>query len=220
MASHPPGICCIVGVKHDGEPAGQMGTVGKCNITQNLVGCHRLTNVSYLEQTMHIFHIPKTRVSNAVLSCSPISWAMNSSMRNCTSRIDSWMLCALLMSTCSLADQFAANGYLTAIPDIWEGDNIPLNWEPTSSLNLGQWMSKHGPEKVEPIGEAAIHAMGNEHGIKKLAGAGYCLGAKYVSRFMAKERGLEVGPFAHPSATSSDEVKGISGPLSIAAAGR
>lgn len=119
----------------------------------------------------------------------------------------------------SLADQFAANGYFTVIPDIWEGDNVPLNWEPTSSFNLGQWMSKHGPKKVEPIVEAAIHAMRNEHGVKKLAGAGYCLGAKYVSRFMAKGKGIDVGYFAHPSATSGDEVKGISGPLSIAAAG-
>lgn len=97
---------------------------------------------------------------------------------------------------------------------------MPFNWEPTGSFNLGQWMSKHGPDKVEPVGEAAIHAMRNDYGVKKLAGAGYCLGAKYVSRFMASGRGLEVGYLAHPSATSNDEIKGISGPLSIAAAGK
>lgn len=57
-------------------------------------------------------------------------------------------------------------------------------------------MSKHGPEKVEPICEAAINAMRSEHGMRKLAGAGYCLGAKYVSRFMASGRGLDVGYFA------------------------
>lgn len=90
---------------------------------------------------------------------------------------------------------------------------MPLDWGPTSSFNLGQWMSKHGPGKVEPIGEAAIRAMREDHGIKRLAGAGYCLGAKYVSRFMASGRGLDVGYFAHPSATSNDEIRGITGQL-------
>ena len=118
-----------------------------------------------------------------------------------------------------MADQFAANGYLTVIPDIWEGDNVPLNWEPTADFNLGKWMSKHGPDKIEPISEAAIDTMRNEHGIKRLGGVGYCLGAKYVCRFMASGRGQDVGYIAHPSATSGDEVRGVSGPLSIAAAG-
>lgn len=81
-------------------------------------------------------------------------------------------------------------------------------------------MKKHGPEKVESIVEAAVHAMRNEHGVKRLAGVGYCLGAKYVCRFTAEGKGIDVGYIAHPSATSGDEVKGVSGPLSIAAAGR
>lgn len=140
---------------------------------------------------------------------------MNSSMRSCTSISPPRPACYTITNTsaqsCSLADQFAANGYLTVIPDIWEGDNVPINWEPTSEFNLGQWMSKHGPEKVEPIAEAAIKTMRNDHGVKKLAGAGYCLGAKYVSRFMASSRGLDVGYFAHPSATSAGEIKGITG---------
>ena len=96
---------------------------------------------------------------------------------------------------------------------------MPLDWEPTSSFNIGQWMSIHGPNKTKPIAEATISTMCNEHNIQRLGCVGYCLGAKYVSQFMAKGKGLDAGNFAHPSATSADEVKGIDGPVCIAAAG-
>lgn len=33
MASNPPGQCCIVGVKHEGEAKGSMGKVGNCKCT-------------------------------------------------------------------------------------------------------------------------------------------------------------------------------------------
>ena len=59
----------------------------------------------------------------------------------------------------------------------------------------------------------------NEHGIKAIDGVGYCLGAEYVCRFMAKNRGFIAGFIAHPSATSDDEVKGVAGSIGIAAAG-
>jgi dienelactone hydrolase len=80
-------------------------------------------------------------------------------------------------------------------------------------------MRKHGPDKVEPIAEATIKAMRQDHNVQHLAGVGYCLGAKYVCRYMAKGKGIDAGYIAHPSATSGDEVKGVAGPLSIAAAG-
>lgn len=80
-------------------------------------------------------------------------------------------------------------------------------------------MGKHGPDKVAPIGEAAIEAVREDYGVKKLAGVGYCLGAKYVCRFMAAGKGIDAGFIAHPSATSGEEVKGVTGALSIAAAG-
>ena len=81
-------------------------------------------------------------------------------------------------------------------------------------------MGKHGPDKVGPIAEATIKAMREEYGVKKLGGVGCCLGAKYVCWYMAKGKGIDAGYFAHPSATSGDEVRGVAGPLSIAAAGQ
>lgn len=81
-------------------------------------------------------------------------------------------------------------------------------------------MRNHPPSRVEPIVETVIKAMRDDYNVKKLGGAGYCLGAKYVCRFMASGKGLDAGYIAHPSATTGDEVKGIDGPLTIAAAGK
>ena len=96
-----------------------------------------------------------------------------------------------------------------------------MSWPNTDeSFNLGKWMGKHGVDTVLPIGEAAIKAMREEHGVKKLGGVGYCLGAKYVCRFMAQGKGIDAGFFAHPTAVTADEVKSVTGPLTIGAAGK
>lgn len=119
----------------------------------------------------------------------------------------------------SIADQLAERGYLTVIPDIWEGDNVPLDWSPVSTFPLGSWMPKHGPNKVVPISQGVVRAMRENHGVKKLGSVGYCLGAKYVCRFMAEGKGIDAGFFAHPTAVTAEEIKAVAGPLSIAVAG-
>ncbi len=96
---------------------------------------------------------------------------------------------------------------------------MPLNWEPGNDFNIGQWMGKHGPDRTKPICDAIIKAMGADHGVEKLGGVGYCLGAKFVLGYLADGKGLNAGYFAHPSATTADELRNIAGPLSIAAAG-
>lgn len=55
-------------------------------------------------------------------------------------------------------------------------------------------------------------------GCKRIGGAGYCFGGKYVCRFL-KEGKLDAGYTAHPSFVDAEEVEGVTGPLSIAAAG-
>lgn len=47
---------------------------------------------------------------------------------------------------------------------------------------------------------------------------GYCFGAKYVARYGAKGKGIDVGCMAHPSFVDAEEVKAMVAPLSIAAA--
>jgi dienelactone hydrolase len=80
------------------------------------------------------------------------------------------------------------------------------------------------PETVDPIYEEVIKYLREECGIKRLGGVGYCFGGKYVCRFLKegglKNGGLDAGYTAHPSFVDAEEVKGIKGPLSIAAAGK
>ncbi|KAF2436188.1 alpha/beta-hydrolase [Tothia fuscella] len=114
-----------------------------------------------------------------------------------------------------IADQFAANGYLTFIPDIFRGDAIPLNRP--GDFDFKTWSSDKGVDKVDPIIEAVIKEMRTKYGIKKLGGVGYCFGGKSVIRFL-RPGVIDVGYVAHPSFVAADEVKALKGPLSIAAA--
>jgi dienelactone hydrolase len=82
-----------------------------------------------------------------------------------------------------LADQFAANGYLTLLLDVFNGDPIPLNRP--EGFNLMEWLQKgsdgnnpHTKEFVDPIVEDGIKALKEEYGITKIGAVGYCFGAK------------------------------------------
>ncbi|KAK4168325.1 dienelactone hydrolase [Cladorrhinum sp. PSN259] len=120
-----------------------------------------------------------------------------------------------------MADQFAANGYLTLIVDTFNGDAIPLNRP--GDFDFMAWLTKgsdgnnpHTKEHVDPVVVDAIKALKEEYGIEKLGAVGYCFGAKYVARHY--KDGIQVGYFAHPSFVDEDELAAITGPLSIAAA--
>ena len=82
-----------------------------------------------------------------------------------------------------MADQFAANGYLTLIIDPFNGDKFP---DPRpDDFNIFGWFQKgtngdnpHLPGDVDPIVVAAIKTLKEEYGAKKIGGVGYCFGAK------------------------------------------
>jgi dienelactone hydrolase len=118
-----------------------------------------------------------------------------------------------------IADQFAANGYFVVMPDLFHGDPVPLNRP--EGFDIFKWRAGppgHNPERVDPVVDASIKEM-RKLGVKKLGAVGYCFGAKYVVRFL-KKGVLDAGYVAHPSFVDADELKGIEGPLSIAAAGK
>jgi dienelactone hydrolase len=117
-----------------------------------------------------------------------------------------------------IADQFAANGYLTLMPDLFQGDPIPENRP--ENFDMDSWRKNHTFEHVDPIVEAVIKELKGPLAAEKIGGVGYCFGAKYVTRFLTKKGGLDAGYVAHPSWVTAAEVKGIEGPLSIAAAGK
>lgn len=82
-----------------------------------------------------------------------------------------------------MADQFAANGYLTLIPDLFYGDQLPVNG--LGSTDIMTWLKEgsdgkhpHTKETVDPVIEESIKYLKEQHGVKKLGAVGYCFGAK------------------------------------------
>jgi len=133
-----------------------------------------------------------------------------------------------------LADEFAAHGYLCVVPDLFHGNPFPLNGIEQDSATVAesimgqiagrkiendQWAQTHPTERVDPVIESVIEVMRTEMGVESIGGVGYCFGGKYVARFL-KPGKLDVGYIAHPTFLSMEELGGIAGPLSIAAAGR
>ncbi|KAL7621789.1 hypothetical protein AAE478_007288 [Parahypoxylon ruwenzoriense] len=120
-----------------------------------------------------------------------------------------------------MADQYAANGYLTLIIDVFNGDALSLNRP--EGFDFVSWLNKgstgdnpHTKEYVDPIIEEAIKYLKEQKGIRQLGAVGYCFGAKYVARHF--KNGIQVGFIAHPSFVEEDELAGFRAPLSVAAA--
>ncbi|KAF2088555.1 alpha/beta-hydrolase [Saccharata proteae CBS 121410] len=115
-----------------------------------------------------------------------------------------------------VADQYAANGYFVVMPDLFNGDPVPLNMKEIN-FDLMAWLQNHLPANVDPIVSTIIKELRSTFAAKRIGGVGYCFGGKYVCRFL-KDGQLDVGYTAHPSFVDVDELKGIQGPLSISAA--
>ncbi|KAL1868447.1 hypothetical protein VTK73DRAFT_3655 [Phialemonium thermophilum] len=183
MASNPPGECCTVGFKHEGQPTGKIVKIaGKWD--------------AYLA----VPPADKARKDKAILYLPDV--------------IGIWQNSQLM------ADQFAENGYLTIVVDLFNGDPYPLK-EPKPEIM--KWLTEgsdgknpHTKEYVDPIVVDAINYLKQEHGVKRIGSVGYCFGAKYVVRHY--KDGIDVGYLAHPSFVEEDELAAITGPLSIAAA--
>jgi dienelactone hydrolase len=118
----------------------------------------------------------------------------------------------------SLTDSFARAGFLAVAPDLFNGDEAPTD---LTNFNITAWSARHGPDVTEPIlakGLAYLKAAG----VEKIATAGYCYGGRYAFRLLASSWGGDVDAAyaAHPSFLGDDEIAAITGPASIAAAGK
>ncbi|CAI7607632.1 unnamed protein product [Penicillium pancosmium] len=116
-----------------------------------------------------------------------------------------------------LADEFANNGFLTVIPDLFDGDQISVKDMESGKADLPAWLPKHQPGNVDPIIEKTIKYMRETLNVKRIAAVGYCFGGKYVTRYL-KPGQIDVGYSAHPSFVTHEELGAIKGPFSIAAA--
>ncbi|KAE8308632.1 Dienelactone hydrolase family protein [Aspergillus parasiticus SU-1] len=116
-----------------------------------------------------------------------------------------------------LADEFAKAGYLTVIPDLFQGDPINVADMESGKADLPSWLPKHQPANVDPVVEASVRYVRETLGAKSVGAIGYCFGAKYVTRLLMTNK-VDVGFAAHPSFITHEELGAIQGPLSIAAA--
>ncbi|PVH69075.1 esterase/lipase [Cadophora sp. DSE1049] len=124
-----------------------------------------------------------------------------------------------------LADQFAAQGFLVMLPDLFYGDSLPLT--PNPGLDIMKWAAgeynekkiPHNPSTVDPIVEKCITELREKYKCQTVAAVGYCFGAKYVIRNLKlSSQKVDVGFIAHPSFVDNKEVELIRAPLAIAAA--
>jgi len=122
-----------------------------------------------------------------------------------------------------IGDQLADRGYFVMIPDLFDGDAIPLNRP--EGFDQPKWRSggygangtAHTPENIDPVIQSSIDEMRGKYGCKHVGAMGYCFGAKYVVRYLRKGK-LDAGYLAHPSNVTEGELRKIQGPLTIAAA--
>ncbi|KAF2796363.1 alpha/beta-hydrolase [Melanomma pulvis-pyrius CBS 109.77] len=115
-----------------------------------------------------------------------------------------------------LADSLARAGYLVIFPDLFKGDAVPVS-SPEGTLNLTEWRTRHPAAEIDSIIASTITYIRSELGVQRIGGVGYCFGGKYVPRFLAQGKGIDVGFIAHPSGLEATEIQNIAGPISIAA---
>ncbi|KAF9485529.1 dienelactone hydrolase endo-1,3,1,4-beta-D-glucanase [Pholiota conissans] len=97
-----------------------------------------------------------------------------------------------------LADDFAANGFKTYIPDYLNGDPIPPDaLNPGSNYDIMKWFPTHTQEFTRPTLDKVINALKAE-GITTFGATGYCFGGRYVFD-LAFENIIKVGVVSHPS---------------------
>jgi dienelactone hydrolase len=117
-----------------------------------------------------------------------------------------------------LADSFAAAGYTVIMPDLFHGDPHPIN---DDTVDVYTWLAKHPVDRVEPVVEGALKTLREDRKFEWVGAVGYCFGAKYLVRSLKRsDQKIDAGFVAHPSFVEVDELHSITGPLSIAAAGK
>lgn len=101
---------------------------------------------------------------------------------------------------------------------MFDGEPAPVDIN-TPGFNLTDFGLKHGVTQTDPIIAKAVAYL-KTTGVDKIAATGYCFGGKYAFRVLAAGKGVDVGFTAHPSLLEDAEIQAITGPASIAAAGK
>ena len=117
-----------------------------------------------------------------------------------------------------LADSFGRAGFLTVMPDLFQGQPAPEDINGTPGFDLAQFLYDHRPEVTDPIIASTVNYMRSTLKVDKIAVTGYCFGGRYSFRVIAAGKGADVGFAAHPSLLETAEVQAITKPVSLACA--
>jgi dienelactone hydrolase len=136
-----------------------------------------------------------------------------------------------------LADNYAKAGFYCYIPDVHQGDSIPLDFlnsvepplktrEQLSLLDKGKnqavmattlppWLLKHREGVVKPLIDSFIKAVRQVPGTGKVGAIGFCWGGRYA--ILAAHGEVDAAYACHPSlVTIPGDFEPISKPLSLA----
>jgi len=93
-----------------------------------------------------------------------------------------------------IADDFAANGFTTFVPDYLNGDPVPAD---DPNFDITAWLVNHGVNQTLPTLQKAMDGI-REIGFREFSSTGYCFGGLY-STILAQMNLVKVATMAHPS---------------------
>lgn len=121
-----------------------------------------------------------------------------------------------------LADQYAACGWTTYVPDLMAGDSLPVAYEEVlakdnsdgvlarvakgvrfvaSVPSLIAWMTRHGDAVTQPRAGAFLAGLRGERGVTRVGVLGYCWGGHAALVLAAAGKVDAVAP-VHPSSSA------------------
>ncbi|KAL1919894.1 uncharacterized protein VTP21DRAFT_1826 [Calcarisporiella thermophila] len=103
------------------------------------------------------------------------------------------------------ADQFALQGYHTFVPDYFRGDIPDVN-------NFHPWIERNPVSRAIEECVPIVEEIRSKYGVKRLAGHGYCYGAKLAFHFNIARK-LDTIGVAHASFLTQDDIKAVPGPV-------
>lgn len=157
MASNAPGACCASGFRHEGTPVGETKNIGGGKLLAYPASQPSILTTTPVD-TYVVYPKDNKTPEKAVVFLTDIIGIYNNSQL--------------------LADEFANNGYLTVVPDLFQGDPIKLGDMETGKADLPAWIGNHQPANVDPVVESTVKYLRQDLGVKKIGGVGYCFGGK------------------------------------------
>jgi len=88
-----------------------------------------------------------------------------------------------------IVDDFAKNGYATYAPELFNGDPIAGDAMESGKFDFMAWLKNHGSEQTRKNIDPVLQELNSRY--KKVAGLGFCFGARYTVD-LAKEGKIPV----------------------------